>query len=137
VVEVLDGSDVVCVARNDALLDGLLTVFHVERSSDELLNLQNDLPLLSDYDKECIISLAVVSADLYELLCSADVCLFVLVRLWGLKVTIVCGGWGGGGDERLGLSMVAQLLRGTGATCRTTCRCCLTMTRSATSHWQW
>lgn len=59
VVEVLDGCDVVCVARNDALLDGLLTVFHVERSSDELLNLQNDLPLLSDYDKECIISLAV------------------------------------------------------------------------------
>lgn len=56
----MDGCDVVCVARNDALLDGLLTVFHVERSSDELLNLQNDLPLLSDYDKECIISLAVV-----------------------------------------------------------------------------
>lgn len=61
VVEVVNGCDVVCVARNDALLDGLLTVFHVERSSDELLNLQNDLPLLSDYDKECIISLAVVS----------------------------------------------------------------------------
>lgn len=61
VVEVVNGTDVVCVARNDALLDGLLTVFHVERSSDELLNLQNDLPLLSDYDKECIISLAVVS----------------------------------------------------------------------------
>jgi hypothetical protein len=61
VLEVVNGSDVVCVARNDALLDGLLTVFHVERSSDELLNLQNDLPLLSDYDKECIISLAVVS----------------------------------------------------------------------------
>lgn len=57
----MNGCDVVCVARNDALLDGLLTVFHVERSSDELLNLQNDLPLLSDYDKECIISLAVVS----------------------------------------------------------------------------
>jgi pyruvate kinase len=61
VVEVVNECDVVCVARNDALLDGLLTVFHVERSSDELLNLQNDLPLLSDYDKECIISLAVVS----------------------------------------------------------------------------
>lgn len=57
VLEVLNGHDVVCVARNDALLDGLLTVFHVERSSDELLNLQNDLPLLSDYDKKCIISL--------------------------------------------------------------------------------
>jgi hypothetical protein len=62
VVEVVDATDVVCVARNDALLDGLLTVFHVERSSDELLNLQNDLPLLSDYDKECILSLAAVRA---------------------------------------------------------------------------
>eukprot|EP00879_Flechtneria_rotunda_P021199 GHRR01022332.1.p1 GENE.GHRR01022332.1~~GHRR01022332.1.p1 ORF type:complete len:557 (+),score=186.89 GHRR01022332.1:438-2108(+) len=58
VIEVLDGCDVVCIAKNEAVLDGLLTVFHVERSSDELLNLQNDLPLLSDYDKECIISLA-------------------------------------------------------------------------------
>jgi hypothetical protein len=62
VVEVVDGCDVVCVAKNEALLDGLLTVFHVERSSDELLNLQNDLPLLSDYDKECLVSLAVVRA---------------------------------------------------------------------------
>lgn len=60
-LEVVDDSDVVCVAKNEALLDGLLTVFHVERSSDELLNLQNDLPLLSEYDKECLISLAVVS----------------------------------------------------------------------------
>jgi 2-phospho-L-lactate guanylyltransferase (CobY/MobA/RfbA family) len=60
VVEVVDEHDVVCVAKNEALLDGLLTVFHVERSSDELLNLQNDLPLLSEYDKECIISLAQV-----------------------------------------------------------------------------
>lgn len=58
VVEVVDEHDVVCVAKNEALLDGLLTVFHLERSSDELLNLQNDLPLLSEYDKECIISLA-------------------------------------------------------------------------------
>jgi hypothetical protein len=103
VVEVLDGSDVVCVARNDALLDGLLTVFHVERSSDELLNLQNDLPLLSDYDKECIISLAVVSADSYKLLCSADVMFVCACTMLGLKVTIVsvlcvCV-WGGGGDE--------------------------------------
>eukprot|EP00878_Enallax_costatus_P018273 GHUV01019230.1.p1 GENE.GHUV01019230.1~~GHUV01019230.1.p1 ORF type:complete len:547 (+),score=119.51 GHUV01019230.1:802-2442(+) len=58
VIEVIDDCDVVCVAKNEALLDGLLTVFHVERSSDELLNLQNDLPLLSEYDKECLISLA-------------------------------------------------------------------------------
>jgi len=76
---VLDGCDVVCVARNDALLDGLLTVFHVERSSDELLNLQNDLPLLSDYDKECIISLAVVRAGqcgskAMQACCKPDAC---------------------------------------------------------------
>ena len=63
VVEVVGGTDVVCVAKNEALLDGLLTVFHVERSSDELLNAQNDLPLLSEYDKEC---LAALSAE-YEI----------------------------------------------------------------------
>jgi len=40
VTSVDNGTDVVCTARNDAVLDGLLTVFHVERSSDELLNLQ-------------------------------------------------------------------------------------------------
>jgi hypothetical protein len=32
VEDVIDGTDVVCLAQNDALLDGLLTVFHVERS---------------------------------------------------------------------------------------------------------
>lgn len=51
-------TDVICRAQNDAVLDGLLTVYHVERSSDQLLNLQNDLPLLSDYDKECLAALA-------------------------------------------------------------------------------
>lgn len=55
--EVVNGTDVVCVAKNDALLDGLLTLFHVERSTDALLNMQNDLPLLSDYDKECLAAL--------------------------------------------------------------------------------
>lgn len=60
-MDIVDDCDVICVAKNEALLDGLLTVFHVERSSDELLNLQNDLPLLSEYDKECLISLAAVS----------------------------------------------------------------------------
>ncbi len=39
VTEVLE-HDVVCEAKNDALLDGLLTVFHTERSQDELLNVQ-------------------------------------------------------------------------------------------------
>ena len=33
VVEVINGTDVVCLAKNDALLDGLLTLFHVERST--------------------------------------------------------------------------------------------------------
>ena len=28
------GTEVTCVAQNDAVLEGLLTVFHVERSSD-------------------------------------------------------------------------------------------------------
>ncbi|GLC77052.1 hypothetical protein PLESTF_001878200 [Pleodorina starrii] len=59
-LEVVDvrGDDVICVAKNDAVLDGLLTVFHAERSSEGLANVQNDLPLLSDYDKECLHILA-------------------------------------------------------------------------------
>ncbi|EFJ40338.1 cytosolic pyruvate kinase [Volvox carteri f. nagariensis] len=59
-LEVVDvqGDDVVCIAKNDAVLDGLLTVFHAERSSEGLSNVQNDLPLLSDYDKECLHILA-------------------------------------------------------------------------------
>lgn len=69
VVEVVDECDVVCVAKNEALLDGLLTVFHVERSTDELLNLQNDLPLLSEYDKECMISLAQVGSGVRVVFC--------------------------------------------------------------------
>jgi hypothetical protein len=32
--------DVICEAKNDAELDGLLTVFHSERSSDEVHNVQ-------------------------------------------------------------------------------------------------
>ncbi|GFH20820.1 pyruvate kinase, partial [Haematococcus lacustris] len=46
------GEDVICLAKNDALLTGLLTCFHVERSQDSLANVQNAQPLLSDYDKE-------------------------------------------------------------------------------------
>lgn len=48
------GPDVICTARSDAILDGLLTVFHMERSATALENVQNTLPLLSDYDKEAI-----------------------------------------------------------------------------------
>lgn len=40
VVEVVDGRDVVCTSRNSAMLDGLLTVYHQERSADGLSNLQ-------------------------------------------------------------------------------------------------
>ncbi|PNW82489.1 hypothetical protein CHLRE_06g280950v5 [Chlamydomonas reinhardtii] len=59
-LEVMDvqGDDVYCIAKNDAVLDGLLTVFHAERSVEGLANVQNDLPLLSDYDKECLHILA-------------------------------------------------------------------------------
>ena len=51
-VESVTKEDVTCVARNSAELDGLLTVFHTERSTDALQNLQNDLPILTDYDKK-------------------------------------------------------------------------------------
>ncbi|KAF5827684.1 cytosolic pyruvate kinase [Dunaliella salina] len=57
-LEVSDVQDkeVVCMARNTATLEGLLCVFHCERSATANLvsNIQNELPLLSDWDKECI-----------------------------------------------------------------------------------
>ena len=34
-----------------------MQVFHMERSSDRLSNLQNDLPLFSDYDRHAITTL--------------------------------------------------------------------------------
>ena len=43
--------DVVCTAMNAGVLDGLITVFHTERSTDSLANLQNDLPILCQEDK--------------------------------------------------------------------------------------
>eukprot|EP00879_Flechtneria_rotunda_P010736 GHRR01011218.1.p1 GENE.GHRR01011218.1~~GHRR01011218.1.p1 ORF type:complete len:534 (+),score=126.26 GHRR01011218.1:418-2019(+) len=49
-----DDQDIKCQAQNSATMDGLMTVFHMERSNDSLLNLQNNLPLLSDYDQEAI-----------------------------------------------------------------------------------
>ena len=39
------GTEVVCIANNDAVLGGLLTVYHVERSTGSLENVQNDLPV--------------------------------------------------------------------------------------------
>ncbi|CAL8472137.1 g11679 [Coccomyxa elongata] len=53
-VEDVGKEDVVCTARNSAELDGLLTVFHTERSADTLQNVQNDLPILTDYDKQAL-----------------------------------------------------------------------------------
>lgn len=54
----------ICLAHNDAVLDGLLTVFHTERSSSSLLNVQNDLGVLSEYDKECLGILAQVGGGM-------------------------------------------------------------------------
>lgn len=51
----------ICHAHNDAVLDGLLTVFHTERSTSSLLNVQNDMGILSEYDKECLGILGQVS----------------------------------------------------------------------------
>lgn len=56
-VEEVSGTDVVCTAGADAVLDGLLMVFHLERSGESLSNLQNDLPALTDFDKQAIAAL--------------------------------------------------------------------------------
>jgi len=39
---------------NAGVLDGLITVFHTERSADSLANLQNDLPVLCEEDKAAL-----------------------------------------------------------------------------------
>ena len=44
----MSGTEVYCTANNDATLGGLLTVFHTERSSDSLTNVQNSLPVSLD-----------------------------------------------------------------------------------------
>lgn len=57
-VQSVEGTEVICTAQNSATLDGLLCVFHVERSTrGDVCNVQNELPLLSDWDKQCIIEL--------------------------------------------------------------------------------
>lgn len=54
VVEVND-MDVVCEAQSSAVLQGLLTIYHLERNQyGTINNSQNTLPILSDYDKESI-----------------------------------------------------------------------------------
>ncbi|KXZ56864.1 hypothetical protein GPECTOR_1g78 [Gonium pectorale] len=59
-----ESGDVVCVALNDAELHGLLTVFNLERSASELISLQSDLPVLTEYDKQALRELA---AEGYEI----------------------------------------------------------------------
>ena len=53
-VDDVDGDDVNCTANTHAVLDGLVTVFHTERSPDQLNNVQNDLPIMTQQDKQGI-----------------------------------------------------------------------------------
>ena len=53
-VDSVDDANVVCTAMNAGVLDGLITVFHTERSADSLANLQNDLPILCPEDKAAL-----------------------------------------------------------------------------------
>lgn len=57
-VEDVTPTEVICNVKNDAVLDGLLMIFHQERSQEGLSNLQNDLPCLTDFDKEAISALS-------------------------------------------------------------------------------
>ena len=41
-------TDVICEARNDAVLGGLLTVFHTERATSGVTNVQNELPVRTE-----------------------------------------------------------------------------------------
>jgi pyruvate kinase len=57
-VEEVNATEVICLAKNGCHLDGLLTIFHQERSTEGLSNLQNDLPCLTDFDRQAIQVLA-------------------------------------------------------------------------------
>lgn len=57
-VEEVNATEVVCLAKNGCHLDGLLTIFHQERSTEGLSNLQNDLPCLTDFDRQAVQVLA-------------------------------------------------------------------------------
>ena len=57
-VEEVNATEVICLAKNGSKLDGLLTIFHQERSTQGLSNLQNDLPCLTDFDRQAIQVLA-------------------------------------------------------------------------------
>eukprot|EP00891_Asterochloris_glomerata_P008068 jgi/Astpho2/8068/e_gw1.00120.16.1_t len=56
-VRSVKGENVVCEAQNDAMLDGLLTVIH-SSDSEQISNIQADLPLLSEHDVAAIRSIA-------------------------------------------------------------------------------
>ena len=51
-------TEVICTANGNSELDGLLTVFHTERSPDGLANKQNDLPVLNRTDMAALETLA-------------------------------------------------------------------------------
>lgn len=51
-------SEIKCVALNDANLDGLLTVFHMERSTKGISNKSNQQPLFSQLDTDSLRALA-------------------------------------------------------------------------------
>lgn len=53
-VKDIQGDDVICIALNDAHMDGLLTVIHSEQGGDGMSSLQTDLPLLTEYDEKAI-----------------------------------------------------------------------------------
>lgn len=53
-VDDIQGDNVICTANNHANLDGLVTIFHTERSPDTLNNVQNDLPIMTEDDKSNI-----------------------------------------------------------------------------------
>lgn len=57
-VDEVTETEVFCTANGNSELDGLLTVFHTERSSNSLANKQNDLPILHAMDKTALEALA-------------------------------------------------------------------------------
>eukprot|EP01024_Parvocaulis_polyphysoides_P060856 TRINITY_DN6676_c0_g1_i5.p1 TRINITY_DN6676_c0_g1~~TRINITY_DN6676_c0_g1_i5.p1 ORF type:complete len:454 (+),score=90.32 TRINITY_DN6676_c0_g1_i5:27-1364(+) len=57
-VQEVKDEDVICVARNTTVLEGLLTVIHQERSESRIDNIQNKLPLLSERDIEYLTKLS-------------------------------------------------------------------------------
>lgn len=57
-VDEVTETSVVCTANGNSELDGLLTVFHTERSPDGLSNKQNDLPILNSEDKATLKALS-------------------------------------------------------------------------------